>query len=35
MAMAVHESIRTDASIALVTMRCGGGLGTGTFIDRI
>ena len=32
---AVHELVRTDASTALITMCCGGGLGTGTIIERI
>jgi acetyl-CoA C-acetyltransferase len=32
---ALHELERTDASTALVTMCCGGGLGTGTIIERI
>jgi len=32
---AVHELERTDATTALVTMCCGGGLGTGTLIERI
>jgi acetyl-CoA C-acetyltransferase len=32
---AVHELERTDGSTALVTMCCGGGLGTGTIIERI
>ena len=31
---AVHELIRTDGEHALVTMCCGGGLGTGTLIRR-
>jgi acetyl-CoA C-acetyltransferase len=35
MAKAVHELARTDASTALVTMCCGGGLGTGTILERI
>jgi acetyl-CoA C-acetyltransferase len=35
MAKAVHELARTDTSTALVTMCCGGGLGTGTIIERI
>jgi len=29
---AVHELARTDGEHALVTMRCGGGLGTGTLL---
>ncbi len=32
---ALHELERTDASTALVTMCCGGGLGTGSVIERI
>ena len=32
---ALHELERTDAAIALVTMCCGGGLGTGTLIERL
>jgi acetyl-CoA C-acetyltransferase len=32
---ALHELERTDASTALVSMCCGGGLGTGTIIERI
>jgi acetyl-CoA C-acetyltransferase len=32
---AVHELERTDGSTALVSMCCGGGLGTGTIIERI
>jgi acetyl-CoA C-acetyltransferase len=32
---ALHELERTDADTALVTMCCGGGLGTGTIIERI
>lgn len=32
---AVHELIRTDTSRALVAMCCGGGLGTGTIVERI
>ena len=31
---AVHELERTDGHTALVTMCCGGGLGTGTLIER-
>ncbi|MGH9229977.1 MAG: steroid 3-ketoacyl-CoA thiolase [Acidimicrobiales bacterium] len=34
MTKAVHELERTDGSAALVTMCCGGGLGTGTIIER-
>lgn len=32
---AVHELERTDGSTALVSMCCGGGLGTGTIIERV
>jgi acetyl-CoA C-acetyltransferase len=32
---ALHELERTDGSTALVSMCCGGGLGTGTIIERI
>jgi acetyl-CoA C-acetyltransferase len=32
---AVHELIRTDGHTALVSMCCGGGLGTGTIIERV
>jgi acetyl-CoA C-acetyltransferase len=32
---ALHELERTDKSTALITMCCGGGLGTGTIIERI
>ena len=35
MTKAVHELHRTDTTNALVTMCCGGGLGTGTIIERI
>jgi acetyl-CoA C-acetyltransferase len=31
----VHELERTDQQLGLVTMCCGGGLGTGTLIERI
>jgi acetyl-CoA acetyltransferase family protein len=31
----LHELERSDQSIGLVTMCCGGGLGTGTLIERI
>jgi acetyl-CoA C-acetyltransferase len=34
MTKAVHELERTDGSTALITMCCGGGLGTGTIIER-
>lgn len=32
---AIHELHRADKEIGLVTMCCGGGLGTGTLIERI
>ena len=32
---AVHELAQADKSTALVTMCCGGGLGTGTIIERV
>jgi acetyl-CoA C-acetyltransferase len=35
MTKAVHELHRTDTTNALVTMCCGGGLGTGTLIERV
>jgi acetyl-CoA C-acetyltransferase len=35
MTKAVHELERADQSTALVTMCCGGGLGTGTLIERV
>jgi acetyl-CoA C-acetyltransferase len=35
MTKALHELERTDGSTALVTMCCGGGLGTGTIIERV
>ena len=31
----LHELERSDKSVGLVTMCCGGGLGTGTIIERI
>jgi acetyl-CoA acetyltransferase len=31
---AVHELARADRELALVTMCCGGGLGTGTLLRR-
>ncbi|MEI7546501.1 MAG: steroid 3-ketoacyl-CoA thiolase, partial [Actinomycetota bacterium] len=34
LAKAAHELVRTDGQSALVTMCCGGGLGTGTLIRR-
>jgi acetyl-CoA C-acetyltransferase len=35
MTKALHELERIDKSIGMVTMCCGGGLGTGTIIERI
>jgi acetyl-CoA C-acetyltransferase len=35
MTKALHELERSDETTALVTMCCGGGLGTGTIIERI
>ena len=32
---ALHELERTDAGLGLVTMCCGGGLGTGTILERV
>src|SRR5207302_10174961 len=32
---ALHELERTDGTVGLVTMCCGGGLGTGTLIERV
>jgi len=32
---AVHELIRTDTERALIAMCCGGGLGTGTIVERV
>jgi acetyl-CoA C-acetyltransferase len=32
---AVHELQRTGGNRAIITMCCGGGLGTGTLIERI
>jgi acetyl-CoA acetyltransferase len=32
---ALHELERSDGTLALVTMCCGGGLGTGTLIERL
>ena len=32
---ALHELERTDGQYALVTMCCGGGLGTGTVLERV
>jgi acetyl-CoA acetyltransferase len=31
----LHELERSDKEVGLVTMCCGGGLGTGTLIQRI
>jgi acetyl-CoA acetyltransferase len=31
----LHEMERADAETGLVTMCCGGGLGTGTVIQRV
>jgi acetyl-CoA C-acetyltransferase len=33
-AKAAHELVRSDKELALVTMCCGGGLGTGTLLRR-
>ncbi len=35
MTKAVHELERADKSTALITMCCGGGIGTGTIIERV
>jgi acetyl-CoA C-acetyltransferase len=35
MTKAVHELERSDSSTALISMCCGGGLGTGTIIERV
>ena len=32
---ALHELERSDQTLALVTMCCGGGLGTGTLLERL
>ena len=32
---ALHELERIDAGLGLVTMCCGGGLGTGTILERV
>jgi acetyl-CoA C-acetyltransferase len=32
---ALHELERTDGEYGLITMCCGGGLGTGTIIQRV
>jgi acetyl-CoA C-acetyltransferase len=34
-AKSVHELVRADGEYALVTMCCGGGLGTGTLLQRV
>jgi acetyl-CoA acetyltransferase len=34
-ATALHELERTDGTFGLITMCCGGGLGTGTIIERV
>jgi acetyl-CoA acetyltransferase len=34
LATVLHELERTDGELALVTMCCGGGLGTATLIER-
>jgi len=31
----LHELERSDKEVGLVTMSCGGGLGTGTLIQRL
>jgi acetyl-CoA acetyltransferase len=31
----LHELERTDKEVGLVTMCCGGGLGTGTLVQRV
>jgi len=31
----LHELERSDKQVGLVTMCCGGGLGTGTLIERV
>jgi acetyl-CoA C-acetyltransferase len=31
---ALHELERSDSERALITMCCGGGLGTGTILER-
>ena len=35
MTKALNELERTDGRYALVSMCCGGGLGTGTIIERL
>ena len=32
---AVHELVRTDGRYGIISMCCGGGLGTGTLIERV
>ena len=32
---ALHELVRTDGTWGLISMCCGGGLGTGTLIERL
>ena len=32
---AIHELERSDGTLALVTMCCGGGLGTGMLLERV
>jgi acetyl-CoA acetyltransferase len=32
---ALHELERTDATLGFVTMCCGGGLGSGTLLERV
>jgi acetyl-CoA C-acetyltransferase len=34
-AKTVHELVRSDGEYGLITMCCGGGLGTGTLVQRI
>jgi acetyl-CoA acetyltransferase len=34
-ATALHELERTDGTFGLITMCCGGGLGTGTIVERL
>jgi acetyl-CoA C-acetyltransferase len=34
-AKAVHELERADKEMALITMCCGGGLGTGMVVERV
>ncbi len=35
MTKALHELERTDTNVGIITMCCGGGLGTGTLIERL